>query len=66
MTPLKQLEKYNDNFPLLELRITILKFALQIRNYIRIIIQHPSFESLSIAIICLNSITLALEDPVNG
>ena len=66
MTAVKRSEKYKDEWPMLEFRIFFLKNILRIKELIRFIVKHRGFESLSLCVIFLNSITLASEDPVYG
>ena len=66
MTPIKQAEKYSDSYPLLGIRLLILKIWLNIKLICKVVVKHPLFETLSLCIIIVNSITLAYEDPVDG
>ena len=66
MTPIKQAEKYQDNLPLLGCRLFFLKIYLYIKLICRTVVMHPLFETISICIIIVNSITLAYEHPVEG
>ena len=63
MSAISHFERYYDSYPLLELRLLIIKSILTIKVVCKCIVKNPMFEALSLAIIFLNSITLAYEDP---
>ena len=62
-TPLEQLALYEDRWPMLNLRKSINKASLHIKNFAGSIIKHKAFETATISVILANSATLAMEDP---
>lgn len=60
---LEQLQNFSDGLPCLNFRKSIMKVQLLIVMACEQIIKHKMFETISIAIILLNCVTLAMEDP---
>lgn len=61
---LEILKNYEDRWPLLSLRKSAWKVQIYINLFCLTIIQHKAFETITITIIMLNSLTLAIEDPL--
>ena len=62
-TPLERLQNYEDGWPCLNFRKMLLKTKIYINMAATRISSHKAFETISITVILLNSITLASEDP---
>ena len=61
---LEKLIGYTDGFPLLELRKKVLKFRIYVNNVAYHIYKTKAFETISIGVILVNSVTLGMEDPL--
>ena len=64
-TELEKLKNSEDRWPFLNFRKTLKRIKIYITMGAGIIIKHPAFETTSIIIICLNCVTLAMEDPTS-
>lgn len=62
-TPLERLQSYEDGWPCLNFRKILIKTKIYINMAATKIASHKAFETISITVILLNSITLASEDP---
>ena len=64
-TRLERLTNYEDRWPCLNFRKGFLRIRIYITMGAEVIIKHTAFETTSIIIICLNCVTLAMEDPTS-
>lgn len=62
---LEQNMNYEDRWPLLNIRKEIMRIRIYINLAAKKVIEHKAFETISIMVILLNSITLAAEDPTS-
>ena len=62
-TPLEKLQNYEDRWPLLNLRKTVKRSMLNVKNFAKEIISTKAFDRSCILVIVVNSATLAMEDP---
>lgn len=62
---LEQNMNYEDRWPLLNLRKECMRIRIYINLVAKTIITHTAFETISIMVILLNSLTLAAEDPTS-
>ena len=60
------IDSYYDRCPLLELRKAIMRFRVYIVRGASATIMHPIFDSISIAVIIANTMTLTMEDPTSN
>lgn len=58
------IEALTDKFPLVELRQAILRISAGFSQLCRLLIANALFEALIITIIIMNTVTLAMEDPL--
>lgn len=58
------IEDYQDRCPFLDLRKKIMKARVYINRGAQMIMMHSLFESISISVIIVNSIFLAMDDPL--
>jgi hypothetical protein len=63
-TRLEKMMNYEDRWPLLNFRKSTQKARIYINLAASAIINHKAFETITIMIILLNSITLGMEDPL--
>lgn len=63
---LEQLEVYSDRFPLLKLRVALLKFILRVHVLANAVITSKLFETLSITIIMANCAVMVADDPIES
>ena len=58
------IEDYHDRCPLLGLRKQIMKSRVYINRGAQLIMMHSLFETISISVIVINSLFLAMDDPL--
>ena len=64
-TRLERLKNYEDRWPCLNIRKSVKRLHIYIKMFADMVIKHPAFETTSIIIICLNCVTLAMENPTS-
>lgn len=65
MDKMEKLKNYKDRFPFLEFRKRVMLYQLIFTDVCFKIIKDPKFEMLSLIIILANSITMAMDDPLD-
>jgi hypothetical protein len=58
------IDDYHDRCPCLELRKMIMRWRVYINRGAQMIMMHSLFESISISVIIVNSLFLAMDDPL--
>ena len=58
------IDDYNDRCPCLGLRKSIMRARVYINRGAQLIMMHQLFESISISVIVVNSLFLAMDDPL--
>ena len=64
-TPIEMMGSYQDQWPLLETRKSLLKAKIYINMFACLVINNKTFEYATITVILLNSMTLAVENPAD-
>jgi hypothetical protein len=60
------IDDYSDRCPCLEIRKTIMRARVYINRGAQLIMMHQLFETISISVIIVNSIFLAMDDPLRN
>jgi len=60
------IEDYRDRCPCLEFRKTLMRMRVYTNRGAKMIMMHSMFETISICVIIVNSIFLAMDDPLKG
>ena len=58
------IDDYFDQWPLLDIRKHVMRYRVYINRAAQMIVMHPLFESISITVIIVNSLFLAMDDPL--
>ena len=61
---LQIIEDYHDRCPLLGFRKQIMKLRVYINRFAQMVVMHSIFETCSISVIIVNSLFLAMDDPL--
>jgi len=60
------IDDYKDRCPCLEFRKTLMRMRVYINRGAQLVMMHSMFETISICVIIVNSIFLAMDDPMRN